>query len=86
MWKASGVPSGSGSPEQLQRLALGRGGEGEETQVGLPPARVHDLVQPVFPVRLALFGVVRAPAPRIAFSSRAVSPVWLEWASSTITA
>ena len=73
-------------PEQLQRLALGRGGEGEEAQVRLPPARLHHLVQPVFPVGLAFVVVCRRRRPRIAFSSRAVSPVWLECASSTITA
>ena len=42
------------APEQLQRLALRRGGEGEEAQVRLPPARLHDLIQPIFPIRLFL--------------------------------
>ena len=41
-------------PEQLQRLALGRSGEGEEAQVRLLAARSHHLVEAVFPVGLPL--------------------------------
>ena len=81
-----GLAARARAAEQLQRLALGRGGEGEEAQVRLPPARLHDLVEPVFPVGLVFLAVSCAAAPRIAFSSRAVSPVWLECASSTMTA
>lgn len=40
--------------EEFQRLALGRGSEGEEARVRLLPARLHHLIQTVFPIRFAL--------------------------------
>ena len=48
------LPVRARAPEQLQRLPFGRRGEGEEAQVRLPPARLHHLVQTVFPIRFFL--------------------------------
>ena len=47
----------TGAPEQFQRLALRRGGEREETQVRLPAARLHHLIEAVF--KIGLLAVVR---------------------------
>ena len=60
------------APEQLQRLALGRGGEGEEAQVRLLPARLHHLVQPVFPIRffLVVLGLGRRAENRLQLPRR----------------
>lgn len=46
------LAAGADAAEQLQGLALGRGGVGEKAQIGLAAARGHHLVQAVFPIGL----------------------------------
>ena len=86
------VDGGVVAAEQLEGLALGGGGEGEERQVRLPAPGGHRLGEGLVDLlgrQVAFLASIRrrcVRAPRTRRSSLAVSPVWEEWASSTITA
>ena len=69
--------------ENLQRLVLGRGGEGEIAGIGQELARLHDAVDLVFRRLVLLLGAASESAMLIAADVR---PPWLECASSMMMA